>query len=235
MRRLTAALAAASAALVAAAPAFAGAWVRPVRGPVTRPFSMRGSPYAGGQHRGADLAAPPGMTVRAPCTGRVAVAARIGTSGGVVTVACGEWRASVLPLADVDAHAGARVRAGAPVGTAAPGALHAGLHLGVRRAGRRFGYVDPLRFFSSHGPPPTAPPGPRPRSRARRSAAPVRAAPAPVAPQTGATNRRPGVLPWPAWIGAALLLAGATGEVARRRVRVRPARARTRASPAPGG
>ena len=39
----------------------AQAWTWPVNGPVLRPFSFdRAHPYAAGQHRGVDLAAPAG-------------------------------------------------------------------------------------------------------------------------------------------------------------------------------
>jgi Peptidase family M23 len=245
MRRLVLAFALTGIALVAARPALAGSWVRPVAGAVTRPFAMHGSPYARGQHRGADFTAPPGTPVRAPCTGRVAVAGQIGTSGGVVTVACGPWRVSVLPVARIDVRRRARVRAGDPVGTAGASALHAGLHLGVRRAGRRFGYVDPLHFLTA-GRRPSPPVGPPARGIDRRRPSRVPAAPAPApaslkAP-VAASDRGHAVLPWPAWVGVGLLLTGTSGEIVRRRQRRRRGRlvvgsrrARTRASPARGG
>src|SRR6185437_6620110 len=74
-----------------ARPAGAVTWSRPVAEPVSRPFAMPGSPFLAGRHRGVDFAAPRGSPVGAPCGGRVAVAGRIGTSGGVVTIACGRW------------------------------------------------------------------------------------------------------------------------------------------------
>ena len=45
-----------------AAPA-AGAWSWPVGGAVLRPFVLGDDPYAGGQHRGIDVAAAPGESV----------------------------------------------------------------------------------------------------------------------------------------------------------------------------
>ena len=48
-----------------AAPA-AGAWSWPVGGAVLRPFVLGDDPYAGGQHRGLDVAAAPGESVLAP-------------------------------------------------------------------------------------------------------------------------------------------------------------------------
>ena len=45
----------------------ARAWTWPVDGPVLRPFDFdRAHPYAAGQHRGLDLGAPTGTSVRAP-------------------------------------------------------------------------------------------------------------------------------------------------------------------------
>src|SRR4051812_43186604 len=142
-----------------ARPPAAAAWSAPVPGAVTRAFSVGRDPFAAAQHRGIDLAAPPGSPVRAVCGGRVVVAGRVGSNGGVATVACGPWRVTVLPLRRLLVGIGARVRAGRPLGTAAAVAGHAGLHLGVRRAGIRSGYVDPLRFLRAHRPVPrVAPP-----------------------------------------------------------------------------
>jgi hypothetical protein len=238
-----------------------------VLGQVTRGFAFHGSPFAGGLHRGVDLAAPPGAPVGAPCGGRVVAAGRVGASGRVVTVACGPWHASVLPLASVAVRRGTHVTAGRPVGTAAgadrgPGA-HVGLHLGVRRARERFGYVDPLRFMPpAHPWGPVGPPG---RGDGRRRVVPAprvvpvprlvpaprvvpaprlvpapRVVPAPrlvpAPPPDRAADRRP-VAPWPVWAGVALLLAGAsTGTVIRgRRSRAAgPGRLAPRTSPRAG-
>jgi hypothetical protein len=217
------------------APALGASWSRPVLGPVTRAFDVHGSPFAAGLHRGVDLAAPPGAAVGAPCSGRVVVAGRVGATGRVVTVACGPWHASVLPLAFVAVRRGAHVRAGRLVGTAAGSSAHAGIHLGVRRASDRFGYVDPLRFLPhAHPWTPVAPPA----GGARRGRRAPRPAPAPVPVRTPAPRLAPAappVAPWPVWAGAALMLAGvATGGV----VRVRARRTLTRLAPqtsAPAG
>jgi hypothetical protein len=211
------------------AAARAATWARPVLGRVTSGFDYRGSPFAAGLHRGVDLVARPGAAVGAPCSGRVVVAGRVGTSGRVVTVACGPWRASVLPLASVAVRRGAHVRAGRFVGVAAGergGGEHAGLHLGVRRASDRFGYVDPLRFLPRGHPwRPVAPLVGRRRGGRRAPTAPMPAAapltaaasgPAAAAPTGG---RRP-VAPWPVWAGVALMLAGAaSGGILRARSR----------------
>jgi len=126
----------------------AAAWRPPVTGALTRPFAVTTNPFEAGQHRGIDLDAAPGAPVRAPCAGRVLVAGRVGTSGGVVTLRCGGWRVTHLPLATITVHAGTSIARGARLGTVGRGSAHAGLHLGVRREGERFGYVDPLRFLT---------------------------------------------------------------------------------------
>jgi biotin carboxyl carrier protein len=198
------------AAASAASPA-AARWVRPAAGEVTRGFDIGADPFAAGRHRGVDFAAAPGSGVRAPCAGRVVVAARIGSSGGVVTVACGRWRVSQLPLGHIGVVVGQRVRAGAPLGSVEASSRHAGVHLGVRRAGRPFGYVDPLRFLGRGRRVPPAGPVRPGRVRPR---APVAAPPA--APQpSGAPGGIPApvsggaplpLAPWPAWAGLAGLL-----------------------------
>jgi len=202
-----------------------------VPGAVERPFSYAGDPFARGHHRGLDLAAAPGAPVRAACSGRVTFAGRAGA--GAVAVRCGRFSVTHLPLRPA-VRAGERVVAGAPIGAVARSARHAGLHLGVRRASDRFGYLDPAPLL--HDPPRHAPPV-GPRSAARRTAPPPphpaplpsgplpRVAPAPPAPAPPEGSSP--VAPWPAWAGLALLLAGAAGAgtAGRRRAR-RDARAR---------
>ena len=73
--------------------------------------------------------------MRAACAGRVVHAGAVAGRDKVVSTTCGTRRVSYLPLAVVAVRAGARIRAGAPIGTVAPG--HGGLHLGVRREGDR--------------------------------------------------------------------------------------------------
>jgi hypothetical protein len=190
---------------LAGAPSAATArWVAPVGGAVTRGFAVGPNPFAGGQHRGADFAAAPGADVRAACAGEVVVARRVGTSGRVVTIRCGPWRVTHQPLAEVAVAAGGRVARGARIGTVAPARSHAGLHLGVRRDGRRFGYVDPLRFLAPGRPPPPV----LPRPRAVRRPPAVRIAPPPPARPVMAPPSAP-VAPWPVWVGLGLVLAGA--------------------------
>jgi hypothetical protein len=212
----------------------AARWRAPVAGPVARAFDLGADPFEAGRHRGADFAAAPGAPVRAACAGRVEVARRVGASGRVVTVLCGRWRASVMPLAQVAVRAGDAVTRGERVGTAAVSARHRGIHFGVRRDGDRFGYVDPLRFLargSDRLPPPMVGPPPRrtpPPARPAGPAAPApRTAPAPriaganapalrSAPAAAGSSplRARGeraLAPWPVWAGLALLLSGAVG------------------------
>ena len=193
----------------------------PVGGGVVSGFDVAANPFAPGQHRGADFAAAPGDPVRAACGGRVVVAGRVGSSGRLVTVRCGRFRVTHMPMDAVDVRAGAVIRRGARLGRVGRSDDHAGLHLGVRRDGRRFGYVDPLRFLAADPPvsPPAAAPRrvyrapPPPQPVARRLA--PRAAPGPRVVATPAVvtgDRTSGartLAPWPAWAGLALVLAGA--------------------------
>ncbi len=168
--------------------------VAPVPGPVAREFAYGADPFRAGWHRGADFFAAPGSAVRAACSGRVAWAGR-----DVVTVRCGGFRVTHLPLTNVAVARGAQVRGGARIGTLGRSRDHAGLHVGVRRAGDRFGYVDPVPLLAE--PPRGVPAVPRvsrpPRAAPRvvpeprpRTAAPLRAAPRPrTAPPLRAAPR----------------------------------------------
>jgi hypothetical protein len=148
--------------------ALAERWVRPVPGELARSFSYaRGAPFARGAHRGVDLAAPPGTSVRAACAGRVVHAGPVAGRDEVVSMRCGTRRVSYLPLATVTVRAGATIGAGAQLGTVAAG--HGGLHLGVRREGDPFSYVDPMPLLAPQRP---APRGTFPTTRTPRSARP---------------------------------------------------------------
>jgi hypothetical protein len=210
---------------------------------VARPFAYGANPFRAGWHRGVDLAAPVGAPVRAACPG-VVVTAR----PGVVTLRCGPWRVTHLPLGSVAVRAGASVRAGHLVGTVGAGGEHRGLHLGVRRAGDRFAYVDPLLFLTNGTRTPPTVPAPRttrvPRTGpgSSRAVGPPGAAAAPppaAVPATPAQEVRVSaptgaraLAPWPAWAGLALLLLGALGGGVR--IRARRARvARTTPVPSP--
>jgi len=191
--------------------------VPPVPADIARAFAYDpAAPFVAGRHRGADLAAPPGTPVRAACGGRVAWA-----GNGVVTLRCGAWRVTHLPLATISGRAGMRVAAGTRIGTLGRDERHTGLHLGVRRAGDRFAYVDPAPLLARRRPPVPLAPGPRrplPRA-APRVAAPRVSTPAPVRVRVSP----PGLAPWPAWLGLTLLLLGAAGGGVRVRLRRRRA------------
>jgi len=161
--------------LVSAEPAW-GAWRRPVSGAVARPFAYSAeAPFRAGAHRGADFAAAAGSRVRAACSGVVVTAGM-----SVVTLRCGEWRVTALPLGSFAVRHGARVRAGAAIGRLGTMRGHTGLHLGVRRAGDRFAYVDPVPLLAGPpAPPATAVPRSGPRPAPPPGAAPPRPAPAP--------------------------------------------------------
>ncbi len=184
-------------------------WVPPVPGEPARLFHLTADPFARGQHRGVDF--PARGAVRSACSGRVVFAGRV-AGEGTVSVRCGRWRVSYAPLARV------AVRAGEPVGPGESlGRTARGIHFGVRREGRRFGYVDPLRFLGTqHTSPPLAapPPSMAPRGGGRRFAARPHPPPHPAAARP---HPPPTVAPWPVWLG---LLLGLTGLLGAGRLRI---------------
>jgi Peptidase family M23 len=173
--------------LLALAPsAYAGTWHWPVRGEVVKSFALGANPYAGGQHRGIDIAAVPGTSVRAACAGHVRFAGRVPRAGRTVSVRCGALVATYLHLGAIRVRRGEDVTKGERIGTTA-----GPIHLGARRAASRHGYVDPLTLLEADplGPGPPALPLTRPRPL------PPTASPAPL----------PARVPRPAWAGLALL------------------------------
>ena len=103
-------------AALAAAPA-AGAWSWPVDGPVRRPFSLAADPYAGGQHRGLDVAAPPGTRVVAPAAGTVTFVGSVPDGGRALTIRTGDgFAVTLLQLGGVYVGRGDEVAQGAPTG-----------------------------------------------------------------------------------------------------------------------
>jgi murein DD-endopeptidase MepM/ murein hydrolase activator NlpD len=185
-----------------------GTWRWPLRGRVVGRFRLTPrAPYARGQRRGIDVAAPPGSEVRAACAGRVTFTGALPRLGLAVSVRCGALVATYLRLARVAVRRGAAVWPGLRLGTLGPAGL---LRLGARRAADRRGYVDPLTLLRDAGPSPPAlgpaPRGRRPRgSRPLRPAprlAPLRPAPRPLPPPAHAEPHR---LPWPAYPALALI------------------------------
>ena len=149
--------------LVCAPPALAWTW--PQDGPVLQPFVLGGDPYAAGQHRGIDVAGPPGAAVRAPTAGTVSFAGFVPSGGRTVTIQTADGLAvTLLHLGSLGVARGASVAEGATVGTLALGgdADHPVpyVQMGVRVAADPQGYLDPLVFL---------PAALRPRRRPRRS------------------------------------------------------------------
>ena len=138
----------------------------PVTGSVVRGFDARAGPYGPG-HRGIDIAAPVGATVRAPAAGRVVFAGPVaGTTWTSLLVAQGV-RVTLGPLLDPVRAGGVPSRA--PLGRLGPGhgagtgqragpGWGATLHLSVRVDGV---YVDPLAYLID-GPRPRLAPLPTP-------------------------------------------------------------------------
>jgi hypothetical protein len=184
MRRLLLVL---TAFFVLTSPAHA-TWVWPVKGEVITPYRNGTDPYATGQHRGIDIAASVGTPVVAAAVGEVRFAGTAGTSGLTVSIRTGDgYDTSYLHLSSLGVRAGAHVSAGDRIGavgtTGTRSATAPHLHFGVRDAGTRHAYHDPLAFLPPPGVarepgPPTPAPAPAPE--------PVRPAPEPSPLPTGA-------------------------------------------------
>jgi peptidase M23-like protein len=187
-------------------------WTWPVVGDVITPYRNGTDPYATGQHRGIDIAAPVGTAVVAATGGDVRFAGTAGSSGLTISIRTGDgYDTSYLHLSSLAVRAGAHVSTGERIGavgtTGVRSATAAHLHFGVRDAGTRHAYHDPLAFLPpppapTHVPQPPAPaPAPAPEP-APPAAAPVtvpRRAPAPrAAPhRTPAPRTAPHRLPAP--------------------------------------
>jgi triacylglycerol esterase/lipase EstA (alpha/beta hydrolase family) len=135
-----------STAIAADTPVVAGAWVRPVTGPIAQPFVAPRSRYGAG-HRGVDFAVPAGTPVRAANAGEVTFAGSVAGSLHVVVAHGGNLRTSSSFLATITVRRGQHVARGQVVGTAGAGT---GEHAGVLHFGLRIGdvYVDPMLLFS---------------------------------------------------------------------------------------
>ena len=230
--------------LVLPAPAVAaGDWTWPVRGELLTAFRNGSDPYAAGQHRGIDVAAPVGTEVVAAVGGTVRHAGVAGDSGLTVSVRAGEHDVSYLHLSALSVRKGQAVAAGArlgAVGTSGRRSVAAPhLHFGVRRAGQAHAYLDPLDFLAP------SPPAPHEAPRGAPAPAPVPVVPKPSpAPVRGRAPRRvPAARPVRVPGGPARACAGgAAGAIATPRSRaargctpcVARARWRTRARAATG-
>jgi len=191
------------AALALPPPAAATAWRWPVDGRVLTHFRNGDDPYARGQHRGIDIAAAAGAPVAAATDGSVRFAGAIGESGLTVSVrtADGRFDTSFLHLGSIAVRAGDAMRAGDPVGTVGTSGRRSiaepHLHFGVRAAGERHAYRDPLSLL----PPPAAEPrpvAPRAVPVVVPEGVPPLAAPATIAPPAAGPVAAPAALAPPA-------------------------------------
>ena len=144
-----------------------GLWM-PVTGAVVRGFDARAGPYGPG-HRGIDIAAPMGATVRAPAAGRIGFAGLVAGTIWVSLLVAPGVRVTLGPL--LDPVTAGRVPSRAPLGRLGPGhragpeegagstegagpGFGVTLHLSVRVDGA---YVDPLAYLIDRPRPRLAP------------------------------------------------------------------------------
>ena len=209
-----------------AAPGAASAWSWPVEGPVLRPFVFGSDPYAGGQHRGVDVGATVGESVRAPVGGAVSFAGSVPNGGRALTIRTDDgYSVTLLQLGTLAVERGDAVAEGArvaTVGESADAVTHAPhVHLGVRRTDDEDGYLDPLRFLAARERPPAAAP-----SAPRRAEPPVSAPASPPPP----AERAPAPEPRGAG-GGTRSCAGRGSSVRPPRRRLRPSSSRRRRRP----
>ena len=145
-------------AMILAAPA--ASWTWPADGQVIRAFSLGDDPYAGGQHRGVDIAADTGSGVRAPSAGTVSFAGTVPGNGRTVTIRTDDgYAVTLVGLGSIGVTKNALVSEGETVGTVAPApdeATPSNVHLGIRIASDPDGYLDPLTLLPARAEEPTA-------------------------------------------------------------------------------
>jgi murein DD-endopeptidase MepM/ murein hydrolase activator NlpD len=159
-------------------------WVWPLRGQVITTYRNGDDPYAGGQHRGIDIAGPVGARVVAAAGGEVRFAGTAGSSGLTVSVRTTDgFDTSYLHLSSVSVREGQLVSSGDALGavgmTGARSALEPHLHLGVREAGSRHAYRNPLDLLPPAQAPPT-PEAPQPTPGPAPVPTPLAPGPAPA-------------------------------------------------------
>lgn len=153
--------------LVAPTARAAAGWRWPVEGELLTKYRNGDDPYAGGQHRGIDVAAPAGTAVAAASGGTVTFAGTAGDSGLTVSIRTsdGAFDTSYLHLSELSVRRGDEVSAGDAVGavgtTGRRSAQEPHLHFGVRVAGLRHGYRDPLTLLPPRPTPNERPAAPR--------------------------------------------------------------------------
>ena len=160
-------------------------WLWPLDGDVITPYRNGDDPYAAAQHRGIDIAGPVGARVVAASGGDVRFAGTAGSSGLTVSIRTtdGRFDTSYLHLSSISVREGQSVSAGEPVGavgtTGSRSASEPHLHFGVREAGTRHAYRDPLELLPPR-PAPPAPESPHPTPVPAPSPTPATPAPSPV-------------------------------------------------------
>ena len=152
MKKLFALLVCACATALASA-STASAWTWPIEGYVVRAFMLGDDPYAAGQHRGIDVAAGLGASVRAPIGGLVSFRGFVPSGGLTLTIETDEGHSVTLQqLAAISVAKGARVVEGATIGTVGASldavTTRPHVHLGIRASADRHGYIDPLTFLA---------------------------------------------------------------------------------------
>lgn len=108
-------------------------WLWPVDATpaVVRDFDAPASEWGPG-HRGLDLAATPGTTVRAPVSGSVSFSGRV-VDRVVITITTAEGHKVTVEPVELDQNPPRRVRAGERIGRVAPGhCARECLHIGLR-------------------------------------------------------------------------------------------------------
>lgn len=167
-------------------------WTWPVTGDVITPYRNGSDAYAAGQHRGIDVAAPAGAAVFAAAAGSVRFAGVAGSSGLTLSVrtADGRYDTSYLHLSASAVREGDQVRLGQRIGAVGTGGRRSTsqphLHFGVREAGSRHAYRDPLGLLPPAGTPPIRE---APRGAPLPVGAPVRLSPAPRPVRSPAPSR----------------------------------------------
>jgi hypothetical protein len=140
-------------------PRVPGLWM-PVTGSVVRGFDARAGPFGPG-HRGIDIAAPAGATVRAPAAGTIVFAGPVAGITWISLLVAPGVRVTLGPL--LDPVTDGRVPSRAPLGRVGPGhgastmdgeGSGSTLHLSVRVDGV---YVDPLAYLIDRPRPRLAP------------------------------------------------------------------------------
>jgi outer membrane biosynthesis protein TonB len=163
----------------------AGDWTWPVAGDVVTQYRNGDDPYAAGQHRGIDIAAPVGAQVVAATGGTIVHAGVVGSSGLTVAERTldGRLQLSYLHLSAAAVRPGQVVAAGDPLGAVGTSGRRsveeAHLHFGVRSVSDRHQYFNPLDFLAPL-PPSSGAPDPQPAPAPAPVSAPVAPEPQPV-------------------------------------------------------